>query len=189
MKYLPTLCAHTNGLWSLTKVIVVLSAIFLITSLVLFNQYLIHCIYQPEICLLQISLIKLSTSFSTLGLCLKSDATTYLKSGLLGWDQIFFATILRIMLRFLGHCMILFFIFLMYVMNFVEWWIIWHTNSHPDCIIHRAVLDHSVGKDLPLVAVESFECLPGRGVVATLSGVKVDYIVYSNQLGYLENWT
>ncbi|EEE66260.1 hypothetical protein OsJ_22445 [Oryza sativa Japonica Group] len=42
-------------------------------------------------------------------------------------------------------------------------------TTHP---IGRAVLDHSVGKDLPLVAVESFECLPGRGVVATLSGVK-----------------
>ncbi|RLN12927.1 hypothetical protein C2845_PM09G22300 [Panicum miliaceum] len=37
---------------------------------------------------------------------------------------------------------------------------------------HRAVLDHSVGKELPVVAVESFECLPGRGVAATLSGVK-----------------
>ncbi|XP_012704339.1 probable cadmium/zinc-transporting ATPase HMA1, chloroplastic [Setaria italica] len=37
---------------------------------------------------------------------------------------------------------------------------------------HRAVLDHSVGKELPAVAVESFECLPGRGVAATLSGVK-----------------
>ncbi|XP_066311801.1 uncharacterized protein [Miscanthus floridulus] len=36
----------------------------------------------------------------------------------------------------------------------------------------RAVLDHSVGKELPVVAVESFECLPGRGVAATLSGVK-----------------
>ncbi|KAJ1285594.1 hypothetical protein BS78_03G290800 [Paspalum vaginatum] len=37
---------------------------------------------------------------------------------------------------------------------------------------YRAVLDHSVGKELPAVAVESFECLPGRGVAATLSGVK-----------------
>ncbi|AQK66549.1 putative cadmium/zinc-transporting ATPase HMA1, chloroplastic [Zea mays] len=43
-------------------------------------------------------------------------------------------------------------------------------TTHP---IGRAVLDHSVGKELPVVAVESFECLPGRGVVATLSGVKV----------------
>ncbi|KAG8074825.1 hypothetical protein GUJ93_ZPchr0006g41047 [Zizania palustris] len=42
-------------------------------------------------------------------------------------------------------------------------------TTHP---IGRAVVDHSVGKDLPVVAVESFECLPGRGVVATLSGVK-----------------
>ncbi|KXG20697.1 probable cadmium/zinc-transporting ATPase HMA1, chloroplastic isoform X2 [Sorghum bicolor] len=43
-------------------------------------------------------------------------------------------------------------------------------TTHP---IGRAVVDHSVGKDLPVVAVESFECLPGRGVVATLTGVKV----------------
>ncbi|KAK8456035.1 hypothetical protein SEVIR_4G265200v4 [Setaria viridis] len=42
-------------------------------------------------------------------------------------------------------------------------------TTHP---IGRAVLDHSVGKELPAVAVESFECLPGRGVAATLSGVK-----------------
>lgn len=40
-------------------------------------------------------------------------------------------------------------------------------------MIHRAVLDHSVGKDLPVVSVESFECLPGKGVAATLSGIKV----------------
>jgi hypothetical protein len=40
-------------------------------------------------------------------------------------------------------------------------------------MVHRAVLNHSVGRDLPVVAVESFECLPGRGVVATLSGIKV----------------
>jgi hypothetical protein len=38
---------------------------------------------------------------------------------------------------------------------------------------HRAVLGHSIGKDLPLVSVESFECLPGMGVAATLSGIKV----------------
>ncbi|TVU08625.1 hypothetical protein EJB05_42034, partial [Eragrostis curvula] len=42
-------------------------------------------------------------------------------------------------------------------------------TTHP---IGRAVLDHSVGKELPVVSVESFECLPGRGVEATLSGVK-----------------
>lgn len=48
---------------------------------------------------------------------------------------------------------------------------------------HRAVLDHSVGKELPAVAVESFECLPGRGVTATLSGVKVcvDLMICFNQ--------
>ncbi|CAM0909576.1 unnamed protein product [Alopecurus aequalis] len=42
-------------------------------------------------------------------------------------------------------------------------------TTHP---IGRAVLKHSVGRDLPVVAVESFESLPGRGVVATLSGIK-----------------
>lgn len=40
-----------------------------------------------------------------------------------------------------------------------------------------------MGKELPAVAVESFECLPGRGVVATLSGVKVcvNLIICFNQ--------
>uniref|UniRef100_A0ACD5UIT8 Uncharacterized protein n=1 Tax=Avena sativa TaxID=4498 RepID=A0ACD5UIT8_AVESA len=42
-------------------------------------------------------------------------------------------------------------------------------TTHP---IGRAVLNHSVGRDLPVVGVESFESLPGRGVVATLSGIK-----------------
>jgi hypothetical protein len=52
---------------------------------------------------------------------------------------------------------------------------------------HRAVLDHSVGKELPVVAVESFECLPGRGVVATLSGVKVRLTsIIFNQQSHLE---
>jgi Zn2+/Cd2+-exporting ATPase len=40
--------------------------------------------------------------------------------------------------------------------------------------MHRAVLDHAKGKDLPEVGVESFECLPGRGLYATLSGIKVE---------------
>ena len=53
---------------------------------------------------------------------------------------------------------------------------------------HRAVLDHSVGKELPVVAVESFECLPGRGVAATLSGVKVRLtsIIFFNHQNHLE---
>lgn len=37
----------------------------------------------------------------------------------------------------------------------------------------RAVVDHSVGKDLPSVFVESFEYFPGRGLTATVNGVKV----------------
>jgi len=37
----------------------------------------------------------------------------------------------------------------------------------------RAVVDHSLGKDLPSISIESFECLPGRGLFATLSGIKV----------------
>ncbi|ERN05712.1 hypothetical protein AMTR_s00006p00237340 [Amborella trichopoda] len=39
-------------------------------------------------------------------------------------------------------------------------------TTHP---IGRAVVDHSAGKDLPHVAIESFESLPGRGLLATLS--------------------
>ncbi|KAJ0983842.1 hypothetical protein J5N97_002198 [Dioscorea zingiberensis] len=42
-------------------------------------------------------------------------------------------------------------------------------TTHP---IGRAVVDHSIGKDLPNVSIESFECLPGRGLLATLSGVE-----------------
>lgn len=42
-------------------------------------------------------------------------------------------------------------------------------TTHP---IGRAVVDHSLGKDLPSVSIENFECLPGRGLFATLSGVK-----------------
>ncbi|KAM0938995.1 putative P-type ATPase, HAD superfamily, P-type ATPase, transmembrane domain superfamily [Dioscorea sansibarensis] len=42
-------------------------------------------------------------------------------------------------------------------------------TTHP---IGRAVVDHSMGKDLPNVSIESFECLPGRGLLATLSGIE-----------------
>ncbi|KAJ3695561.1 hypothetical protein LUZ60_000938 [Juncus effusus] len=42
-------------------------------------------------------------------------------------------------------------------------------TTHP---IGRAVLDHTLGKELPEVGVESFECLPGRGLYATLNGIK-----------------
>lgn len=42
-------------------------------------------------------------------------------------------------------------------------------TTHP---IGRAVVDHSVGKDLPNVSVESFENLPGRGLYATLSSIE-----------------
>jgi len=44
----------------------------------------------------------------------------------------------------------------------------WHISS---CC--RAVVDHSVGKDLPSIFVESFEYFPGRGLTATVNGVKV----------------
>ncbi|KAE9449694.1 hypothetical protein C3L33_18405, partial [Rhododendron williamsianum] len=43
-------------------------------------------------------------------------------------------------------------------------------TTHP---IGRAVVDHSVGKDLPSFSVESFENLPGRGLFATLSSIEV----------------
>ncbi|XP_038971968.1 probable cadmium/zinc-transporting ATPase HMA1, chloroplastic isoform X2 [Phoenix dactylifera] len=42
-------------------------------------------------------------------------------------------------------------------------------TTHP---IGRAVVDHSLGKDLPDISVESFECVPGRGLFATLAGIK-----------------
>ncbi|KAJ6794952.1 putative cadmium/zinc-transporting ATPase HMA1, chloroplastic isoform X1 [Iris pallida] len=42
-------------------------------------------------------------------------------------------------------------------------------TTHP---IGRAVVDHSQGKELPSVCIQSFESLPGRGLLATLTGVK-----------------
>ncbi|KAJ7952808.1 heavy metal atpase 1 [Quillaja saponaria] len=42
-------------------------------------------------------------------------------------------------------------------------------TTHP---IGRAVVDHSEGKDLPSVSVESFEYFPGRGLVATLNSIE-----------------
>ncbi|XP_050206620.1 probable cadmium/zinc-transporting ATPase HMA1, chloroplastic [Mercurialis annua] len=42
-------------------------------------------------------------------------------------------------------------------------------TTHP---IGRAVVDHSIGKDLPAISVESFECFPGRGLTATLNNIE-----------------
>ncbi|KAM7516485.1 hypothetical protein LguiA_006068 [Lonicera macranthoides] len=42
-------------------------------------------------------------------------------------------------------------------------------TTHP---IGRAVVDHSAGKDLPSVSIESFENLPGRGLFATISCIE-----------------
>ncbi|XP_019434684.1 PREDICTED: probable cadmium/zinc-transporting ATPase HMA1, chloroplastic isoform X1 [Lupinus angustifolius] len=42
-------------------------------------------------------------------------------------------------------------------------------TTHP---IGRAVVDHSEGKDLPSVSVESFEYFPGRGLTATVNGIQ-----------------
>ncbi|CAN0863898.1 Probable cadmium/zinc-transporting ATPase HMA1, chloroplastic [Linum grandiflorum] len=39
-------------------------------------------------------------------------------------------------------------------------------TTHP---IGRAVVDHSIGKDLPTISVEKFEYYPGRGLIATLN--------------------
>ncbi|KAK9109310.1 hypothetical protein Sjap_017370 [Stephania japonica] len=44
-------------------------------------------------------------------------------------------------------------------------------TTHP---IGRAVVDHSIGKDLPSIAVENFESLPGRGLFATLTCTESD---------------
>lgn len=41
--------------------------------------------------------------------------------------------------------------------------------SHP---IARAVVDHSEGKVLPALAIENFESFPGKGLEATVSGLK-----------------
>lgn len=35
------------------------------------------------------------------------------------------------------------------------------------------MVDHSVGKDLPSVSVESFEYFPGRGLTATVNCIEV----------------
>lgn len=43
----------------------------------------------------------------------------------------------------------------------------------------RAVVDHSEGKDLPSVSVESFEYFPGRGLIATLNGIEVICVLTS----------
>ncbi|KAM2967096.1 hypothetical protein FF1_027398 [Malus domestica] len=43
-------------------------------------------------------------------------------------------------------------------------------TTHP---IGRAVVDHSEGKDLPSVSIESFEYFPGRGLIATLNGIEL----------------
>ncbi|KAB2004675.1 hypothetical protein ERO13_D11G203500v2 [Gossypium hirsutum] len=42
-------------------------------------------------------------------------------------------------------------------------------TTHP---IGRAVVDHSIGKDLPSVSVESFEYFPGKGLIATLNSAE-----------------
>lgn len=45
------------------------------------------------------------------------------------------------------------------------------------CLMHRAVLAHTRGKELPEVGVENFECLPGKGLFATLTGLKVHILL------------
>ncbi|KAF6176212.1 hypothetical protein GIB67_023503 [Kingdonia uniflora] len=42
-------------------------------------------------------------------------------------------------------------------------------TTHP---IGRAVVDHSIGQDLPSLSIESFESLPGRGLSATLTSIE-----------------
>lgn len=42
-------------------------------------------------------------------------------------------------------------------------------TTHP---IGRAVVDHSEGKDLPSISVESFEYFPGRGLTATVNNIE-----------------
>lgn len=59
-------------------------------------------------------------------------------------------------------------------------------TTHP---IGRAVVDHSVGKDLPNVFVESFESLPGRGLSASFTRIKTEngsYQLLDASLGSVE---
>eukprot|EP01018_Ginkgo_biloba_P014466 Gb_35813 [translate_table: standard] len=57
-------------------------------------------------------------------------------------------------------------------------------TTHP---IARAVVDHSEGKELPRVSIENFESLPGKGLVATLTGIQSgDGIPLKATLGSLE---
>ncbi|KAE8695373.1 putative cadmium/zinc-transporting ATPase HMA1 [Hibiscus syriacus] len=42
--------------------------------------------------------------------------------------------------------------------------------------IGRAVVDHSIGKDLPSVSVESFKYFPGKGLIATLNSAEVLFL-------------
>ncbi|XP_044483471.1 probable cadmium/zinc-transporting ATPase HMA1, chloroplastic isoform X2 [Mangifera indica] len=42
-------------------------------------------------------------------------------------------------------------------------------TTHP---IGRAVVDHSIGKDLPSISIESFEYFPGKGLTATVNGIE-----------------
>lgn len=56
-------------------------------------------------------------------------------------------------------------------------------------VCFRAVVDHSVGKDLPSVSIESFEYFPGRGLIATLNSIEVlhyfvTYILAVSHLGF-----
>ncbi|KAG1363333.1 BnaA09g42040D-like protein [Cocos nucifera] len=51
-------------------------------------------------------------------------------------------------------------------------------TTHP---IGRAVVDHSLGKDLPDISVESFESVPGRGLFATLTGIKVTLFHFEDE--------
>ncbi|KAG6382716.1 hypothetical protein SASPL_157576 [Salvia splendens] len=48
------------------------------------------------------------------------------------------------------------------------YWLCWDEKG----ALLRAVVDHSVGKDLPPVSVERFENLPGRGLFATISSAE-----------------
>lgn len=51
------------------------------------------------------------------------------------------------------------------------------------------MVDHSVGKDLPSIFVESFEYFPGRGLTATVNGVEVrhSYVLDSTYFFFLSN--
>ena len=50
------------------------------------------------------------------------------------------------------------------------------------------MVDHSEGKDLPSISVESFEYFPGRGLTATVNNIEVCCYLTGYLNSVLLNW-